>query len=997
MDKYEYKVRADEIRRLVSEGDYAGAMEVCDTIDWNRVKSVMMLCTVSDIYKINRRYEDSKNILLLAYDRHPGGRQIVYSLCELSIKLEEYIQAIEYYKEFMQIAPRDSGKYVLYYKLLEAQDAGIEERIEVLQKLKQRDYKEKWAYELAYLYHRNGNVTACIEECDELILWFGEGKYVMKAMELKMLHTALTPDQQAKYDLWMGKTSPQKFPDTDTFTRVMDRPADEAYLQQTQEVEQPQPENENTPNSDTKELDIHVKTMDVGQYNTINLQKALAESMKEVLDTGNTVQEQPQQFGFAQPVQQEQPQQFSFTQPVQQEEPALTETVEPFDQTDPTPSVEAEIPYDSSRRRVDPDAEEIFFEDKTGTIDPIPELPREPETKLSAADLVMQAMKRDWTGEIPAEEINKAAEPKQTVVETPQPVQREVEQPQPVPVQPKVKQPQPVQEQPVQPEVASVPTPQPHPVTPNVVLPAQPAPSPIMPQKSKFDKILSQEYDGQISLVVPDSEKIEKQITGQMSIEDIMAEWERMKKENEKKRAEDVRRHVLEQTGNLFKDFDISSKSGLLEQLDGEIGTSSVVLPGTKELPSELEDLQDIDEDEEQTGEDEETEEIPEIEELSESEGTDLEEVEDIEDVDDITTEEESEPELESDLEEVEDIEENAEEELETELPQEDTGESEELPETEETEEPTEIVEIEENAEEPTEEPEEEEPEETMDENADVEDSAGEEEPEEETDADESGEEPEEPQNEARALTPEERDLFGQFIQSKHSRRQIVQALDNISLAAYTGNIIVTGDAGAGTMTLAKNLIREVQMTDHNFSGRVAKITASALNKKDIPATLAKLSNGALIIQSAGNLNQETTKALYKTLNNENQGIIVVLEGTKKSIDRMLEDNQNLLERFNARVDVEALGDEALASFGRKYAHQMEYSIDEMGMLALHTRISEMQTIDHAVTIYDVRDIVDEAIERADRKNIKHFFDILFGKRYDNDDMIILREHDFIA
>lgn len=892
MDKYEYKVRADEIKRLVSEGDYVGAMEICDTIDWNRVKSVMMLCTVSDIYKINRRYEDSKNMLLLAYDRHPGGRQIVYSLCELSIKLEEFVQAIEYYKEFVQIAPKDTGKYILLYKLYEAQDAGLEDRIDVLKKLKQREYKEKWAYELAYLYHRNGNVTDCIEECDELILWFGEGKYVMKALELKMLHAPLTPEQQAKYDLWMGKTSPQKFQDTDSFTRITDRPADEAYREQTaaQPVE--------VPDAETKELDIHVKTMDVGQYNTINLQKALAESMKEVLDTGKPGQE-PEQVQYAVPAQQ-------------------PETEEAFDQTDPTPSVEAELQEEPARRKIDPDTEEIFFEDRTGTLEPIPELPKEQEKAApTAADLVMQAMKRDWTGELPTEEVNHAQENSQSEMPGAEPTVAE-------------------------PDQASAPT---------VVLPTTEENRQIEPDKSKFDNILSQEYDGQISLVVPESEKIEKQITGQMSIEDIMAEWERMKKENEQKRAEDVRRHVLEQTGNLFKDFEISSKSGLLEQLDGESGTASVVLPGTKELPSDLEEpVQEEEVPEENVPEQ------GEAEELSEEEApTEIVEME------------------------------------ETEAETKDTAETEEIEEAEEADE--------EDSEEPEEADEVEEMEEVS---VETEEAAGEEEETEikadagESDVSETDEAAETEQTEARALTDEERELFGQFIQSKGSRRQIVNALDNISLAAYTGNIIVTGDTGVGTMTLAKNLIREVQMTDHNFSGRVAKITASALNKKDIPSTFAKLSNGALIVQSAGNLNKETTKALYKTLNNENQGIIVVLEGTKKSIDRMLEENENLLERFNSRIDVEALGDDALVNFGRKYAYQMEYSIDEMGMLALHTRISDMQTMDHAVTIYEVRDIIDEAIEHADRKNVKHFFDILFRKRYDDEDMIILRENDFI-
>ena len=202
LDKYEYKIRADEINTLIEEGEYADAVAIADTIDWRRVKSVRMLCTISDLYKINRRYQESKDILLLAYEKHPSGRLIVYSLCELSIKMEEYVQAIEYYKEFVQIAPRDTGRYVLQYRLYEAQEVSLEERIAVLEEFKKRDYREKWAYELAYLYHRIGLTTKCIEECDEMYLWFGEGKYVVKAMELKALHAPLNAEQQAKYDAW---------------------------------------------------------------------------------------------------------------------------------------------------------------------------------------------------------------------------------------------------------------------------------------------------------------------------------------------------------------------------------------------------------------------------------------------------------------------------------------------------------------------------------------------------------------------------------------------------------------------------------------------------------------------------------------------------------------------------------------------------------------------------------------------------------------------------
>ena len=204
MDKYEYKIRVEEIKALITQAEYIQAAEIADSIDWRRVKSVMMLCTISDLYKINRRYEDARDMLLLAYDRHPSGRTIVYSLCELSIKMEDVVQAVEYYKEYKQIAPKDTGHYILQYKLYEAQDVSLEERIAVLEELKEKDYREKWAYELAYLYHRIGLSSNCVEECNDLILWFGEGKYVIKAMELKMLHEPLTPEQMAKYENRFG-------------------------------------------------------------------------------------------------------------------------------------------------------------------------------------------------------------------------------------------------------------------------------------------------------------------------------------------------------------------------------------------------------------------------------------------------------------------------------------------------------------------------------------------------------------------------------------------------------------------------------------------------------------------------------------------------------------------------------------------------------------------------------------------------------------------------
>ena len=248
-----------------------------------------------------------------------------------------------------------------------------------------------------------------------------------------------------------------------------------------------------------------------------------------------------------------------------------------------------------------------------------------------------------------------------------------------------------------------------------------------------------------------------------------------------------------------------------------------------------------------------------------------------------------------------------------------------------------------------------------------------------------------------RDLTHEERELFAQFLQNRSDRERLVKALDSISMAAYTGNVIITGDEGLDTFSFAKNIVLYVQLSDTNFSGKTAKISGAALNEESAEKILGQLENGALIIQKASGMNEKTCNDLYKILQKESLGIIIILEDTKRAMNRFLAKNKPLAECFNARVDMEALNDETLVAFGKKYAKELEYSIDEMGVLALHTRIHDMQSSDHAVTVMEVKEIVDEAIKRANRKNLKHFCDVLFAKRYDEEDMIILREKDFLS
>ena len=477
--------------------------------------------------------------------------------------------------------------------------------------------------------------------------------------------------------------------------------------------------------------------------------------------------------------------------------------------------------------------------------------------------------------------------------------------------------------------------------------------------------MLSQEYDGQISLVVPEQEKLEKQITGQLSIEDIMAEWEKMKQENERRRMEEIRKRVHQQTDTLFADFDESTKSGLLEELEKAMVTAAIreeKLRAAQERPKVIK-MADID----RTGQEKEP-----LEEAVKVSKTETPDKEAIPQTDPVAAES-------------------------LQIP--DTGVSEEELEAlkevfkpkgtkvRKKKEPVKKVVKEDNQK--TDVKAEKEPqvkEGFVDEEAVVL------EPSEEQKVKEEGDN----KHTAREMTNSEREQFAPFIHHKRTRNQIVEAIDNISMASYTGNVIITGEEGTGTTALAKLLVKEIQLSDSNFSGKVAKISGSVMNKKDIGATLSKLSGGALIVEAASAMKKPAADQLLKELEQEGKGLIILLEDTKPKMNEFLVKNPDIKSVFNLRVDVEALDDQTLVKYARKYALEQEYTIDELGVLALHTRIADMQTSDHEVTLAEIEELVDEAIYYADRKTPKHFFDVLLGKRYDEEDMIVLRENDFM-
>ncbi len=991
MDKYEYKIRVNEIKNLISEKKYKEAVEIADTIDWKNVRNNVMLCTISDLYKMCKRFEDSRDVLMLAYQRNPGGRMILYSLCELSIKLGDVVNANEYFKEFVQVAPRDTGRFVLRYKLYTACEVGLDERIGVLEELQQYECKEKWMYELAYLYHMQGYGDKCVEECNQIVIYFGEGKYVVKALELKALHEPLSYEQDVIYRRLTGP----------------------------------------------KENDILVKDMDVSKYNTIDLQKELANSLAEVLFDDTQAKEA-----------------------LKTEKQASENTIVNIPVTEPEAELEPKAVSNTVEKAADSD------EFTTKEI-PSSTMKEEPKKQVSFETRIFNA-KDVEAG------LNKNAAVKEVIVPRPFDEMHEV-----------------------MPKSSG---------NPAIIFP-------------NYDDMVYMEGDGQISFNLPDEEIVDKQITGQISIADVQAEWERMKNANERKWRDDMRRKVLKQTDGLFKDFEATAKDGLLEKLESEVEESENIELTREEREKLLEESRtagglciDIEEESDlepviETKPEEgirisESESEPEIgivlKEVTEEPISDIREIV-IEDEDEpkepeefkeakeaVITEEpareelffdrtpfmaeesaseireieiETKPEItsnepepyaedntglmpdvtgldylmafaeaseerdlvdkalmnvvkeESEVEEAETEEESeAKEACETKEEQEDIEEPEAKEDGKPLEEPKDIEEPEakedrETKEEPKdiEAPEAKEVSETESEPKDIEEPEAKE-------ACETKEEPkdiEEPETKEESetkteseirpsgFTKEQEERFESYIQTESGREQIKGILEGISMRSAFGNIIISSEDKDGSIELAKAVIMELTSREP-ITGKVAKIKASTLNAKDAFETLLKMENGALIIQDANELRRETLDAIRRiTLDPEKQ-LFIALTTTTRNKNRFINDNRDMLESFTVTMDVEALSNKELAKYAKAYAYSKAYAIDEMGMLALHTRIESKQTNEHCVTISEVKEMVGNAIVRATKKNAKHFFDVLVGKRYDENEMIVLKEKDFI-
>ena len=655
--------------------------------------------------------------------------------------------------------------------------------------------------------------------------------------------------------------------------------------------------------------------VDMSQYNTINLQKVVAESMKELFaDDEDIFAEERADIVQPEDIHQENATETEASNPSVEDNTLIQEDHEELPQSEPeTTEKEQPVPVHTSRvAQMVTGVSEIAPEPHTGAISKV-FVPGE-DARVIRQDTDMD-MLRDITEESVQEEHDRLEENGENVFD---------EQPT------------------LQEEIASIPIP--------------------VPEEEVADAVQEEEQDTQEEVFHP--------MTGQMNLDEVLGEWERMKQENAAKHKEEVRKLVLQQTGKIFENFDNSVKNGIFGELEKED-------EGEVEELTEIEDTPDMEETELQ---EKITESQAWMDEENETESVELSDAE-------------------------ESMEESVKESYEEQsfVQEEDAGQK-----YSEEEYEQEYAESEEEIEEAAPEQEEYPEEEYVDDNA--EEDSGEilETQEINLDTAEIGDLPDKiiettdketkgvRKEEIRDFTTEEQELFENFAVTKKIRKQIIYALDKMSLAAYTGNVIITGEAGLGTVRLAKNLIREYQALDANFSGKVAKITGEKLNLRNLSEVFVKLGNGALIIEKANGITQDKLYEMANLLNQDNLGLVVIMEDTRKEITHLLEKQAFISDYFNIRIDLMEMDNNALVDYAKNYALALEYSIDELGTLALYTRIANSQSGNHVVTKDEVRDIIDEAIWKSKKFNLKNFVDVLLAKRYDKEDMIVLRERDFM-
>ena len=847
LDKYEYNLKLDQMKSLVAEGNYQAAAEIADTINWRKIKNVSALVRAGEIYENVERFDEAKGILLMAYERSPIGRTIIYRLACLAIKTANFDEAKEYYNEFVAVAPHDILKYVLKYELNKAQGSDYRTLIQNLESLKEQEFSEEWGYELAYLYHQAGMSEKCIEICDEIILYFGDGAYVERALELKMLYQPLSQTQE------------------DVYRRIR--------LQKEGMVEVTPDEVLESGEIVTETIKIPEVKLSSDRFNTQNLQEALQRGMQQIAEATEE------------------------------------ETVE------------------HKMEEIKKLVEEI----------PILQIPIE---------------KEENDEELPEEHIATDKEIDDSL-------------------------------------------------------------------KLNFQEMLNEEFDGQMTMHVPGGGLYEPQVNGQMTIEEVLSDWEKTRRaaaaalqEAKQQKLESVKARALQEAEDIMErladvipklDSGITPQELLKEQYLGDAAmpeerAARMMANMNELLQKEIDRLSTenarIDEElamaQESLSEQDFLGEsisdvLPYTPSDSVSEDVSSEKVADvieelIETAEELVAEDEEQPVV-SVLEVQELVEE--------------VSETEEEPVAEIIETVVELTGQKEGTEDSF-------SEEIARSLAYLERKIIQEQAEEQEVAKQPEILPEiEIPKEVISLSEEEKELFTYFIPVKGMEEQICVALGGITdrlqqgLSGKAGNLIIEGGSGNGKTVLAIDFVKALQQKVGKPEGKVGKIDAEVLNKKDINVLFPKIAGGCLIIEGAGKLKKSVAVSLASLLEQDTQGTLIILEDTKHGIENLLVRDSSFASRFSERISIPIFTNDELVNFARLYAAENGYVIDEMATLALYNCISNIQKLDHETTVAEVKEIVDDAIAQAERGTIRKAFSVLTGSRYDEDDYVILREKDF--
>ena len=1007
MDKYEYRVKTEQMLDHLEKKEYQKAMDIAESIDWRRVKNASMLNTVSEIYEYNGEFKKGRDILFLAFDRAPGSRKIVYRLGTLALKIKDIREATDCYEEFVKLAPKDPNQYILKYKILRTQGAALSDQIAALEEFKKAEYIEKWAYELAKLYDEAGMTAECLEECDDLILWFSEGKYVYLAMELKMKYKPLTPLQQEKYDSRPGAVKKQPEPVKQT----------ESTLEEVDD------ENEYDEGSEEEVQESTVQRIDDAQVQEIPPEPVPMQEEFEI----------PEEVAQADVVPEE----------VVPEAIAAVEETPMYREEEPEASVETPEEHTSAIKQVVTGAtlEEALAQGVAvaSGINIEEEAMKEREDEILAnGQMMIDDILQKWEAKQKDHEEaiakQKAKDEERLQKEREQARIRQEEERKEVERKAAEAEARRKAE-----EEAARKAAEEEARRKAEEEAARKAAEEEARRKAEAEARRAAEEEARRKAEEEAARKAEEEAADEKESErntqripdDIVRLMEEMESENEDSEDE-IYEEEFEDGPGMDEDF----IEGIEDELDGlDMNGSSFEEGAFDEGDFEEEDLEgedfdegdfeeedlegeDFDEgdfeeedfDEEDFDEADFEEEYLDEEELDEADFDEDDDEDDFEDIDDEETDfdegnfEEDMDEEDFDEEEIDDDEElDFGEDLEGEDFDEADFEEEDLDEGD------------------------------FDEGDFDEEDFDEEEIEDEDDTEELEiEEPSEEEIQARikkskggvpfdtgfvvtgrydlsatseiglkaGLTEEQKKLFSYFVPVRGMSEQIVEVLDNDRRAqregtSKTGNLLVIGRKGSGKTVLAVDIVKAIQKQRNLKQGKVAIVTGESLNKKELTNIIQKLRGGAIIIEHAGKLNSRTVKELNYLMEKKTGELLFVLEDQRKPLERLMTANPEFKKKFSSKLELPVFINDELVTFGQTYAKENGYKLDEMGILALYSRIDVMQREDHAVSVAEVKEIMDEAIAHSQKANVKHLARRVFGKGTDDSDRIILKEEDF--